>query len=140
MMQYQDDKAVNPPRKRILICGDRNYQDWIKVQEYLDTISRTTIIIHGGAKGADSLAGNLATSLKMKVIKFSADWDKYGKAAGVLRNQQMLDEGHPDLVVYFHKDIENSKGTRDMLKRATDSGIRTINGETREVYKGNNKQ
>ena len=139
-MQYQDDKAVNPPRKRILICGDRNYQDWIKVQEYLDTISRTTIIIHGGARGADSLAGNLATSLKMKVIKFSADWDKYGKAAGVLRNQQMLDEGHPDLVVYFHKDIENSKGTRDMLKRATDSGIRTINGETREVYKGNNEQ
>ena len=139
-MQYQDDKAVNPPRKRILICGDRNYQDWIKVQEYLDTISRTTIIIHGGARGADSLAGNLATSLKMKVIKFPADWDKYGKAAGVLRNQQMLDEGHPDLVVYFHKDIENSKGTRDMLKRATDSGIRTINGETREVYKGNNKQ
>jgi len=140
MMQYQDDKAVNPPRKRILICGDRNYQDWIKVQEYLDTISRTTIIIHGGARGADSLAGNLATSLKMKVIKFPANWDKYGKAAGVLRNQQMLDEGHPDLVVYFHKDIENSKGTRDMLKRATDSGIRTINGETREVYKGNNKQ
>ena len=140
LMQYQDDKAVNPPRKRILICGDRNYQDWIKVQEYLDTISRTTIIIHGGARGADSLAGNLATSLKMKVIKFPADWDKYGKAAGVLRNQQMLDEGHPDLVVYFHKDIENSKGTRDMLKRATDSGIRTINGETREVYKGNNKQ
>ena len=139
-MQYQDDKAVNPPRKRILICGDRNYQDWIKVQEYLDTISRTTIIIHGGARGADSLAGNLATSLKMKVIKFSADWDKYGKAAGVLRNQQMLDEGYPDLVVYFHKDIENSKGTRDMLKRATDSGIRTINGETREVYKGNNEQ
>jgi len=140
MMQYQDDKAVNPPRKRILICGDRNYQDWIKVQEYLDTISRTTIIIHGGARGADSLAGNLATSLKMKVIKFPANWDKYGKAAGVLRNQQMLDEGYPDLVVYFHKDIENSKGTRDMLKRATDSGIRTINGETREVYKGNNKQ
>jgi len=139
-MRYQDDKAVNPPRKRILICGDRNYQDWIKVQEYLDTISRTTIIIHGGARGADSLAGNLATSLKMKVIKFPANWDKYGKAAGVLRNQQMLDEGHPDLVVYFHKDIENSKGTRDMLKRATDSGIRTINGETREVYKGNNKQ
>jgi len=140
MMQYQDDKAVNPPRKRILICGDRNYQDWIKVQEYLDTISRTTIIIHGGARGADSLAGNLATSLKMKVIKFPANWDKYGKAAGVLRNQQMLDEGYPDLVVYFHKDIENSKGTRDMLKRATDSGIRTINGETREVYKGNNEQ
>ena len=135
-MQYQDDKAVNPPRKRILICGDRNYKDWIKVQDYLNTIPRTAIIIHGGARGADSLAGNLATSLKMKVIKFPAEWDKYGKAAGVLRNQQMLDDGHPDLVVYFHKDIENSKGTKDMIKRAIDTHIRTINGETGEIYNG----
>ena len=134
MMQYQDDKAVNPPRKRILICGDRDYKDWLKVQDYLNTISRTTIIIHGGARGADSLAGNLATSLKMKVIKFPAEWDKYGKAAGVLRNQQMLDDGHPDLVVYFHKDLENSKGTKDMVTRAVDNKIKTINGETGESY------
>ena len=134
MMQYQDDKAVNPPRKRILICGDRNYKDWLRIQDYLNTISRTTIIIHGGARGADSLAGNLATSLKMKVIKFPAEWDKYGKAAGVLRNQQMLDDGHPDLVVYFHKDLENSKGTKDMVTRAIDNKIKTINGETGESY------
>ena len=105
-MRYLDDKAIDPPRKRILICGDRDYKDWMQVRKYLDTISRTAIIIHGGAKGADSIAGNLATYLNMKVIKYPADWDKYGKAAGVLRNQQMLDEGHPDLVVYFHKDLE----------------------------------
>jgi hypothetical protein len=135
-MQYQNDKAVNPPRKRILICGDRNYKDWLKIQDYLNTISRTTIIIHGGARGADSLAGNLATSLKMKVIKLQAEWDKYGKAAGILRNQQMLDEEHPDLVVYFHKDIENSKGTKDMVTRAVDNKIKIINGETGEVYNG----
>ena len=72
----------------------------------------------------------------MNIIKFPADWNKYGKAAGVLRNQQMLDEGHPDLVVYFHKDIENSKGTKDMIIRAIDANIRTINGETGEVYNG----
>ena len=135
-MQYQDDKAVNPPRKRILICGDRNYKDWIKVQDYLNTIPRTAIIIHCGARGADRLAGNLATSLKMKVIKFPAEWDKYGKGAGLIRNQQMLDEGHPDLVIYFHKDIENSKGTKDMAMRAITKGIRTLNGETGEVYNG----
>ena len=133
-MQYQDDKAVNPPRKRILICGDRNYKDWRKVQDYLETLSKTTIIIHGGAKGADSIAGNLATYFKMKVMKFPAEWDKYGKAAGVLRNQQMLDEGYPDLVVYFHKDLENSKGTKDMVTRAIDNKIKTINGETGESY------
>ena len=70
----------------------------------------------------------------MKVIKFPAEWDKYGKAAGVLRNQQMLDEGYPDLVVYFHKDLENSKGTKDMVTRAVDNKIKTINGETGESY------
>ena len=136
MMQYQDDKAIDPPRKRILICGDRDYKDWMQVRDYLDTISRTAIIIHGGAKGADSIAGNLATYLNMKVIKYPADWDKYGKAAGILRNQQMLNEGHPDLVVYFHKDLENSKGTKDMVTRAVDNKIKTINGETGEEYYG----
>ena len=135
-MRYLDDKAIDPPRKRILICGDRDYKDWMQVRKYLDTISRTAIIIHGGAKGADSIAGNLATYLNMKVIKYPADWDKYGKAAGVLRNQQMLDEGHPDLVVYFHKDLENSKGTKDMVTRAVDNKIKTINGETGEEYYG----
>ena len=136
MMQYQDDKAIDPPRKRILICGDRDYKDWMQVREYLDTISRTAIIIHGGARGADSIAGNLATYLNMKVIKYPADWDKYGRAAGILRNQQMLDEGYPDLVVYFHKDLENSKGTKDMVTRAVDNKIKTINGETGEEYYG----
>ena len=136
MMQYQDDKAIDPPRKRILICGDRDYKDWMQVREYLDTISRTAIIIHGGAIGADSIAGNLATYLNMKVIKYPADWDKYGRAAGILRNQQMLDEGHPDLVVYFHKDLENSKGTKDMVTRAVQNKIKTINGETGEECNG----
>ena len=125
-MQYQDDKAVNPPRKRILICGDRNYQDWIKVQEYLDTISRTTIIIHGGARGADSLAGNLASGRGWGIMRFPANWSKYGRAAGPTRNQQMLDESKPDLVVYFHDDIENSKGTKDMITRAEKANIPVI--------------
>ena len=133
-MQYQDDKAVDPPRKRILICGDRDYKDWMKVREYLDTLQKTAIIIHGGANGADSIAGNLATYLKMKVMKFPAEWEKYGKAAGPIRNQQMLDEGKPCLVVYFHKDLENSKGTKDMVTRAVDNKIKTINGETGESY------
>ena len=54
-MRYFDDKPVDPPRQRILICGDRDYKDWMKIQDYLYTVSRTAIIIHGGARGADSL-------------------------------------------------------------------------------------
>ena len=126
MMQYQDDKAVNPPKKRILICGDRNYKDWRKVQDYLNTILHTAIIIHGGARGADSLAGNLATGRNWGIMRFPAQWDKYGKAAGPIRNQEMVEYGKPTLVVYFHDDIENSKGTKDMITRAEKANIKVI--------------
>ena len=111
---------------RILICGDRNYKNWEKIQNYLNTLDSETIIIHGCAKGADSLAGNLSRGRGWGLIRFPAQWDKHGKAAGSIRNQQMLDEGQPDLVVYFHDDIENSKGTKDMITRAKKNNVPVI--------------
>jgi len=112
--------------ERILICGDRNYTNWEKIKDYLDTLGSETIIIHGCARGADSLAGNLATGRNWGIIRFPAQWNKYGRAAGPIRNQQMIDEGNPTLVVYFHDDIENSKGTRDMITRAEKADIKVI--------------
>ena len=35
----------------------------------------------------------------------------------------MLDEGKPDTVVYFHDNIERSKGTKDMVSRAKKAGL-----------------
>ena len=112
--------------EKILICGDRNYKNWEKIKEYLDTLGSKTIIIHGCAKGADSLAGNLASGRGWGIMRFPANWSKYGRAAGPIRNQQMLDESKPDLVVYFHDDIENSKGTKDMITRAEKANIPVI--------------
>jgi hypothetical protein len=57
------------------------------------------------------------------VIRVSAKWEKYGLAAGPIRNQEMLDTYKPDLVVAFHNDIEHSKGTKDMITRAMNYGI-----------------
>ena len=103
----------------IVICGDRYYKDWKKIQDYLQTLDPANdVIIHGAATGADSLAGNLATSMKIKVLEFPAKWGEFNRAAGPIRNQQMLDEGHPDLVVYFHDNLDGSKGTKDMVNRA----------------------
>lgn len=56
---------------------------------------------------------------------FPADWKQYGKAAGPIRNKQMLDEGQPDLVLCFHDDIEKSKGTKNMYELAKARGIKT---------------
>jgi len=81
------------------------------------------IIIHGAARGADSIAGVMAEHLKCKVLAFPAQWDKYGRSAGPLRNQQMLDEGKPDIVLAFHASLAKSKGTKDMVRRATQARV-----------------
>ena len=85
-------------------------------------ITKADTIIHGAARGADTLAGIIAASIGCKVIAVPAEWDVYGKKAGILRNQKML-EMHPDLVLAFHDDIDNSKGTKDMVNRASRAGV-----------------
>lgn len=83
-----------------------------------------TQIVHGGARGADRMAGHVAKGLGYPVHVHEADWNAHGKAAGILRNQEMLDR-HPDieLVLAFHDDLAHSKGTGDMVRRARAAGI-----------------
>ena len=112
-------------RYRVLVCGDRDWDDVEFMYDELDKLAdiANPHIIHGAARGADRIAGEWAKSRMVPVRPFPADWDQYGKAAGPIRNQQMLDEGKPDLVMAFHNDIENSKGTRDMVRRARKADI-----------------
>ena len=60
---------------------------------------------------------------KNRILAYPADWNKYHKAAGPIRNQQMLTEGKPTLVLAFHDNITASKGTRDMVKRSLKGGL-----------------
>jgi hypothetical protein len=80
-------------------------------------------IIEGNARGADTMAGVYATTWGLGLEVYPANWKKYNKAAGPIRNQQMLDEGKPDLVLAFHDNIDKSKGTKDMVARAEKAGI-----------------
>lgn len=83
---------------------------------------KTVTIIAGGAPGADSLANLAAVKLGLPIIVFKAEWDKYGKSAGPIRNQQMLDQ-KPDLVVAFHSTLGITPGTLDMVTRAQRAGV-----------------
>lgn len=76
-------------------------------------------IIHGGARGADALAGEWAECFGVPFRVFPANWDRDGKAAGPIRNQRMIDEGKPDLVIVF----PGGRGTADMVMRARKAGI-----------------
>ena len=118
---------------KLLICGDRNWSDGNAVRDVMKGFN-PTVVIEGEARGADTFARLCAGVLGIEVLPFPADWEKYGKAAGPIRNSQMLKEGNPDVVVGFHYKIEESKGTRDMLTRAKKAGKPTFifNGELKE--------
>lgn len=106
---------------RVLVCGGRAYVNYAHVFTTLRNIPITTII-HGVAAGADSLAHRYAREQQIPVEIYHALWHVYGKAAGSLRNQQMLDEGKPDLVVAF----SGGKGTADMIHRALQAGVKVL--------------
>jgi hypothetical protein len=115
---------------RVLICGDRNWDDGLPIAWIVRALAHgpdESTVIEGEARGADSLAGRSAERQGVPVEKYPADWDAHGKAAGPIRNQQMLDDGRPDIVVAFHDDLDNSRGTGDMVRRATKAGIPVYN-------------
>ena len=98
---------------RILVCGGRDYSDAKGVKTILDEY-KIDLIIQGGATGADRLAYDYAVENNIEVETYMADWKKHKKAAGPIRNKQMLVEGKPDLVIAF----PGGKGTQNMLEQA----------------------
>lgn len=116
---------------RILFTGSRDYSNRDRVRYVLEGFFRVNpelVTCQGGARGLDALVKEEADRLGIPCETYEADWDKHGKAAGPIRNQQMLDEFQPNLVVYFHKNLENSKGTKDMVTRARKNKIFTMRG------------
>lgn len=117
---------------RVLVCGGRDYEDRERVFDTLNEIHSgrpITLIIQGGATGADYFAKAWAMLLGIEVKQYDAQWDNldvnpvlirfrkgkaYNALAGGTRNQLMLDEGRPDIVVAF----PGGTGTWDMVKRA----------------------
>jgi hypothetical protein len=109
---------------KVLVCGGRDYTNKDKVFETLDMIkeicenniinSSEIVIIHGGARGADNLAGMWAKANNIQSNVYLADWKAYGNRAGPIRNQLMLKSENPDIVVAF----PGGNGTNHMVSIA----------------------
>lgn len=110
---------------RVLVCGGRNYADSKRVSEVLSKLHSEEpfeVLIHGRARGADTLARLWAKDNGVPEEGFSAEWKKYGRAAGAIRNTRMLKEGRPTLVVAF----PGGKGTTNMVRQAEKAGVPVI--------------
>ena len=111
---------------KFLFCGDRHWTNIEKIREILTPLLREgDIVIHGGAPGVDTICGNVAKELGFIPRVFQAMWERYGDAAGPIRNSMMLKE-KPDIVYAFHNNIEHSKGTKDTVDKAKKKGIPVI--------------
>lgn len=102
---------------RVLVCGGRYFDEWRMVATALDTLE-VTVLMQGGARGADALALKWAETRGVPVITFPANW-RAGKRGGPERNAFMLEEGKPHLVVAF----PGGTGTQDMIRRAEAAGV-----------------
>lgn len=109
--------------KTILVCGGRDFKDAKCLNTVLsEEVSSDDKIIHGKARGADTLADKWARDHNINVKGYAANWTKYGHAAGPIRNKQMLVEGKPDLVIAFPGGV----GTANMIKQAEDAGVEVL--------------
>lgn len=114
---------------RVLVCGGRNFNDALTLGSWLGGIHKDhgiDLLIEGGAAGADYMARKFAEWVGIPVRTYPADWDRHGRAAGPIRNKQMLDEGKPDLVVAF----PGGNGTQNMVEQATAAGVRVLHATT----------
>lgn len=105
-----------------IICFQRN---WITEKDKYGNFLPKVRIVTGGASGVDSAAIDWAvvswTDFKEYPVS-KEEWKILGKAAGPIRNKQMLDEEKPDLVIAF----PGGKGTADMVRQAKKAGVEVI--------------
>jgi hypothetical protein len=125
---------------RVLVCGGRKYREREKVFVVLAGLHRDhgpLTVIQGGATGADALAREWCYRFtgRVRMINEPAEWDdlshpdarivtrrdgsQYDANAGSRRNQRMIDDWQPDLVVAF----PGGSGTADMIRRAEKAGV-----------------
>lgn len=105
----------------ILVCGGRDYDDQARVTAALSEFAMTGphVVVHGAARGADTLASFAAFALGWEVRGYPANWKRDGKAAGPIRNAEMLARERVDLVLAF----PGGAGTYDMVKKARKAGV-----------------
>ena len=107
---------------RVLVYGGRDFTNQklgFKALDQLHAEFGFTVVIDGVARGADTIGYNWAQLRNLPSDRYPANWSKYGRSAGPIRNKQMLDEGKPDIGVAF----PGGAGTSNMTKQLLEAGV-----------------
>lgn len=104
---------------KLAIVGSRDYPKLEQVREFVWGLSPDTIVVSGGAKGVDQAAQEEAEKRGLEVIVLRPDWDRLGRAAGVIRNTEIV--AACDGLVAFMKE-GGSRGTSDSIAKARTAG------------------
>jgi len=107
---------------KLAIIGSRSFNDYDKLKNEVDKIKDITTIISGGAKGADTLAEKYAFEKNIPIKIFPANWSKFGKQAGIIRNKEIID--NCDKVIAFWDG--ESRGTKNSITVAKNKGKEVI--------------
>jgi ribA/ribD-fused uncharacterized protein len=107
--------------QRLLITGSRDWIDEAPITAEISQLPRGSVVIHGGAKGADAIADRVARFFGFTVEVYEADWERLGKRAGIVRNQEMLSQSRPTRAAAFP--LPQSVGTNDMIRRCRKAGV-----------------
>lgn len=118
----------------MLVCGGRDFTDDAFIYAELDRLlsaHRFTTVIEGDARGVDCIAGDWARARGVELIEFPADWKNEGRHAALIRNERMLREGKPDLVIAF----PGGNGTWHTCSLAAKLGIPVLKLPLDQKYK-----
>lgn len=100
---------------KLAIIGGRDFSDYSLLcnvaGKFFDNDGDIDLIVSGGAKGADSLGARYANANRIPLLEYKPDWEKHGKAAGMIRNKDIINEA--DVVLAFWDGV--SKGTANSL-------------------------
>jgi hypothetical protein len=108
---------------KVIVCGGRDYQDFDRISKCLDLLHKKhgiTLLIEGGANGADAHGAIWATNNCIPRCTFHANWQQLGAKAGPVRNSEMIKFGKPDCVVAF----PGGSGTKNMVSKARKFGAK----------------
>lgn len=111
--------------KKVIVSGSRNFNDTVFIYKKLDELLQQykefneVEIVEGGCRGVDLIAKQYAIDNNLSYKEFPADWNRYGKSAGMISNSDMAQ--YADALIAFYDG--KSRGTGGMIRIAKGKGL-----------------